>query len=185
MADNIIGETLKKNSQFLKWAGIIFLVIVAFWAIKKYMAKTETLYDVDFSPVTSGESVFQQPEPEQEHQIVEPILGQDMSNTKPEFLGTDITFPTGGQDILPLDLLPKSQVAGEFDESMSPTTDLSARNYLVTSNNFGLDTQTGTNKNANRQLRNDPFIPVNQNVSPWNVSSLTPNLYQKEFNIGQ
>lgn len=184
MADNIIGETVKKNSQFLKWAGIIFLVIVAFWAIRKYMTKTENLFDVDYSELTQGESdnLLQQPEQVQE---VIPILGQDMSSNKPEFTGSAISFPTGGQDILPMDLLPKSQVAGEFDESTSPTTDLSARNYLVTSNNFGINTTSGTNKNANRQLRNDPFIPVNQNVSPWNVSSLTPNLYQKEFNIGE
>ena len=66
-----------------------------------------------------------------------------------------------------------------------PATDLAARNYLVTSANFGINTQSGTNKNANRQVRSDPFIPTNMNVSPWNVSSLTPNLYQKDFNIGQ
>lgn len=181
MAD--IGEIVKKNTQFLKWAGIIFLVVVAFYVIKKYMAsKTETLYDADFSQLqTEGESdnLFQQ-SPTQD---VNPMLGQDLSSNKPEFMGSEIQFPTTGQDILPMDLLPKSTVAGEYDEQ--PTADLAARNYLVTSANFGINTQSGTNKNANRQLRSQPFIPTNLNVSPWNVSSYTPNLYEKNFNIGE
>lgn len=181
MAD--IGEIVKSNSQILKWVGIIFLVVVALHLIKKYMdSKTETLYDADFSQLqTEGESdnLFQQPEV----QNVTSMLGQDLSSNKPEFMGSEIQFPTTGQDILPMDLLPKSTVAGEFDEQ--PTADLAARNYLVTSANFGINTQSGTNKNANRQLRSQPFIPTNLNVSPWNVSSYTPNLYEKNFNIGE
>lgn len=181
MAD--IGEIVKSNSQILKWVGIIFLVVVALHLIKKYMdSKTETLYDADFSQLqTEGESdnLFQH-SPTQE---VNPILAQDLSSNKPEFMGSEIQFPTTGQDILPMDLLPKSTVAGEFDEQ--PTADLAARNYLVTTANFGIDTVSGSNKNANRDLRSQPYIPTNMNVSPWNVSSYTPDLYAREFNIGK
>lgn len=180
MAD--ISETVKKNSQILKWVGIIFLVVVAFLAIRKYMSsKTETLYDADFSKLedtvqSETNNLFQQPQVQE----VNTLLSQDISSNKPEFAGTEIQFATTGQDILPMDLLPKSNIEGE----MEPATDLAARNYLVTSANFGIDTQSGTNKNANRDIRSQPYIPVNMNVSPWNVSSYTPNLYERDFNIG-
>lgn len=184
MADNIIEQTVKKNSQVLKWIGIIALVLFTLYIIKKYMSKTENLYDIDYSQVdlTQGESdnLLQQPQVQQ----VQPILGQDMSNSQDEFIGSTIDFKTGGQDILPMDLLPKSQVAGEFDENGSPTTDLSARNYLVTSNNFGIDTTSSSNKNPNLQLRSDIFIPNNMSTGPWMQSTITPNLYQRDFNIG-
>jgi hypothetical protein len=185
MAD--IGEIVKKNTPVLKWVGIIFLVLVALHFIRKYMSsQTETLYDADFSQLaTEGESddLFQQPQQEQP-QEVQSMLGQDISSNKPNFMGSEIQFPTTGQDILPMDLLPKSAVAGEFSEE-EPATDLAARNYLVTSANFGIDTTSSSNKNPNLDIRSQPYIPTNMNVSPWNVSSYTPDLYSREFNIGK
>jgi hypothetical protein len=178
MADNLI----KKNSGFLKYAGIFILVVVIFLIYRKY-TQTENLYDVPFSKINSEDGTAQAQS--EQPQIVMGATGQNVSSVQRDFMGSDITFPVNGKDIVPTDLLPKSAVAGEFDSETSPSSDLSATNYLVTSGNFGLDSTGSSNKNANLQLRSEPHIPVNMNTGPWNQSTITPNMFARNFNIGE
>jgi hypothetical protein len=168
------------DEKYVKYGVIVLIVLVVIWLFVKYSKKAEPMYDVEFSRIESEQdNLLQQPEQEQPT-VVRTALGQDLSSDRPEFTGSSISFPTGGQDVVPMDLLPKSSV----DSEGNATSDLSARNYLTSSSAFGIDTVGSTNKNASLDIRSQPHIPVNMAVSPWNVSSYTPDLFRKEFNIG-
>lgn len=178
MADTA-EQVITKNKDFLlKLFALSVIAYLAYLLYNKYY-KQETMYDVPY------EELNKPVEPESEHQEVQvsSALGQSFSNNKPEFMGSAISFPTGGMDVLPTDLLPKSNVQGQI-EGEQEVNELSARNYLVTSNNFGIDTVGSSNKNPNLQLRSDPHVPNNMNTGPWLQSSIQPNLYQRDFNIG-
>lgn len=112
-----------------------------------------------------------------------PMSGQDTYPDNADFMGTTINFETNSGDLLPTDLLPKSQVTSEFDVSAPNTTDLSARNFLVAGSAFGIDTKGSTLKNPSYDIRGDIPIPVNMNVSPWNVSSYGPDPYARQMTI--
>ena len=82
---------------------------------------------------------------------------------------------------MPQDLLPKE---GGFSESNpAPQGHLNNRNFFESGYTGGLNTQSNTLKNANRQLRSDPLIP-RRDVGPWAQSTYEPDTNRRQFDIG-
>jgi len=178
---------IEKNSAILQIVGVVLLIVAILYLLKK---RSEGMYDLPYGEY-SAEQPTQVTEGTEGTQATEGVVteipvmaatGQDFSSNDQNFMGSAINFETTGKDILPMDLLPKSDVpVGEGE--LTPTSDLSARNYLVSSNNFGIDTVGSSMKNANLGLRSDPYIP-NKEVGPWGNSSITPNNFQRSLDIG-
>lgn len=81
----------------------------------------------------------------------------------------------------PKDLLPAD---GGFPESNpAPQGQLMNRNLFESSHHAGLNTQSSTLKNANRQLRSDPAIP-RRDVGPWHQSTYEADTNRRQFEIG-
>ena len=101
---------------------------------------------------------------------------------QPPVLGDE--FPVQTDSIAAEDLLPKSQEAKDF-EAQFPlgTGDLASKNFVVAGHNIGINTVSSSMKNANLQLRSDPFIEPKM-VSPFLNSTVTPDLNRKNFEIG-
>ncbi len=57
-------------------------------------------------------------------------------------------------------------------------------NYLVSGFNIGMNSKQG-HRNANLQLRSDPPIEINRDISPWGVSSYLIDTDRLKFEIGQ
>lgn len=74
-------------------------------------------------------------------------------------------------EITPSDLLPVEQEVKNFEKQF-PTGEGEAKdkNYLIAGYNIGINTVGSSLKNANQQLRSDPYIP-RQSVL-WNDSSI-------------
>lgn len=181
---------IEKNSAILQIVGVVLLIVAILYLLKK---RSEGMYDLPYGEYSTEQpQVTEGTEGTEGTQATEGVVteipvmaatGQDFSSNDQNFMGSAINFETTGKDILPMDLLPKSDVPVAVGE-LTPTSDLSARNYLVSSNNFGIDTIGSSNKIPNLQIRGDPIIPNNMNTSPWNQSSVTSNNFQRSFDIG-
>lgn len=81
--------------------------------------------------------------------------------------------PKGGDssEIKPQDLLPSSSAVSEFEQEF-PTGrgDEKDKNFLIAGFNIGINTVGSSLKNANLQLRSDPYIPRKSTL--WNDSSI-------------
>ena len=98
---------------------------------------------------------------------------------------------TGGvsQDCLkqqvanPQDLLPKDSNSGWAATSPRGAGELANVNLLKAGHHAGIDTVSGTLRNANLQLRSEPPNPRTQ-VSPWSNSTIEPDLMRVPLELG-
>jgi hypothetical protein len=98
-----------------------------------------------------------------------------------KFDGAEFTQPPVVDEISPKDLLPSSEEANVFDLS-NPDSSLSATNFLTAGYNIGINTVSGTNRNANQTLREDPPIPV-ISTGPWNQTTIQRDETRKGLEI--
>ena len=61
--------------------------------------------------------------------------------------------------------------------------DVRDQNFLTAGYHVGINTVGQTRRNANYQLRSDPPNPQ-QPVSPWNISTIEPDLNRRPLEIG-
>ena len=89
-----------------------------------------------------------------------------------------------GGPIQSQDLLPKLTPEAQQFAQLYPCGqgDLSGMNFLESGTLVGQS--TNLKRNANLQLRSDPPIPY-KNVSPWQMSTIRPDCYQRTFELGQ
>ena len=73
------------------------------------------------------------------------------------------------------DLIPNTQLDGAFEQDRA----VLMGNFLSPGVNTGLDTIGSALKKTNYALRSIPQIPVNRDVSPWNVSTYEPDVYRR------
>jgi len=156
----------------------VFVLALVVFIVLKYTKKSEqyenTLEFFPIKQVAAGET-YGDNEPESQDKYVNPVSRDD--GVSP------VEFNVEPTDIVPADLLPKSGVDTNF--SAAPRApDLSSKNFLVSGFNIGINTQGSCNKNANRQLRSDPVIPVNLNATPFNQSTNVPDFLRKPLEIG-
>ena len=80
-------------------------------------------------------------------------------------------------------VLPKSKEAVEF-EAQFPlgTGELSGKNFLAAGHNIGINTVSSSLRNANLQVRSDPYIEP-RTVGPFLNSTITPDMNRKTFEI--
>jgi hypothetical protein len=86
----------------------------------------------------------------------------------------------------PSDLLPADHNSewSALNPNSMKKGDVLMPDLLQAGYHIGLDTIGQTLRNANRQLRSDPIIPV-QFVGPWNQSTIEPDLGRVPLEIGQ
>lgn len=95
-----------------------------------------------------------------------------------------MTYPMCNGDITASDLLPKHSDANEFEnrhpEGVGPLAD---KNFISAGYHIGVNTIGSNLKNANVSLRSEPANPQTP-VSPWNQSTINPDVYRRGFEIG-
>lgn len=97
------------------------------------------------------------------------VKGEECGNLAPV-----VTAPLDQGAINPEDLLPQTPTGAP-----GATDSLLANSFLTSGFSIGVDSQNGALKNASLDLRSAPIIPQNQAVSPWSVSSYTPDLMRR------
>ena len=89
-----------------------------------------------------------------------------------------------GQDISASDLLPQSLEGNEFadrhPEGLGPLSD---KNFLQSGFHVGINTVGTSLRNANVGIRSEPANPTGTQ-SPWNQTTITPDLNRKPLEIG-
>ncbi len=89
------------------------------------------------------------------------------------------------KQMFPDDLLPVDEPSKSWDRvNPKGTGSLELKNMLSAAQHIGVNTVGSSLKNANRQLRSEPPNPMVP-VSVWNNSSVTPDIYRKELEIGE
>tara|TARA_R110002072_G_scaffold256408_1_gene415216 strand:- start:194 stop:766 length:573 start_codon:yes stop_codon:yes gene_type:complete len=81
----------------------------------------------------------------------------------------------------PADLLPKESGGTNWNEA-APSSN-GAMNFLDSGYLAGINTVSGSLRNANQQLRSEPPNPTSL-VSPWMNSTIEPDLMRAPFEIG-
>lgn len=172
------SQLLKDNMGFIQIAIIIVIIILIIYFGKKMMQEgflgSSVFTQMAIAPCDSTMPVMSE---SQNLQMVKPA-DEYKDTTSP------VTF-TVGQELNAQDLLPTSEVASEFNIGLGGNVDLAAKNFLTSGFSIGIDTISGSNKLANYDIRQMPFIPVNLNATPFNQSTAMSNSYlQKKLEIG-
>ncbi len=164
-------------------AGVI--VLAAIYFMKNYSSKAqEMLENVVGTTETSAEVAGTMPlvdsEPVVQEAQVSPLYSEGGDNCSPL---PSMDFQSGAA-ISPEDLLPKSDMAADFENQFPVGAgDLTSKNFLTAGFNTGINTVSSSLRNANLQLRSDPYIPPKE-ITPFNQTTLTPDLNRKSFEIG-
>lgn len=176
MLPTAVVEFVKKNYKTI--LVVVVAVVSVYVLYKTYYPEQKTM--LEFMEEVSAEQPSQPEAPVSTDQpIVPPVLGDEFP------VQTDSSAAaTIADSIAAEDLLPKSQEAKDF-EAQFPlgTGDLASKNFVVAGHNIGINTVSSSMKNANLQLRSDPFIEPKM-VSPFLNSTITPDLNRKNFEIG-
>lgn len=151
-------ENLQKyRYQILVAIVIICVVVIVFRTMKKEGAD-------DTAPATEQEMIVTIPD----EAAKEPVMATEPAR---ELAPTPVVTEAP-REISPADLLPSSAAVADF-ENKFPTGEGEAtdKNFLIAGYNIGINTVGSSLKNANQQLRSDPFIP-RKDVGPWNQSTI-------------
>ena len=167
MASSIMD--LINNNQFVQ-IGLVVLAIV----VLMYFLKPSTKERMLGSNLATAEEMLIRPS----YGNI-PVSAENIENLHPN---ASLTHET----LSPNDLLPKAPLAEEFASQFSTggEGDLATKNFLTAGFNVGINTIASSLRNANYQERSDPYIPLNQNISPWNISTISPDLNRKPLEIG-
>jgi hypothetical protein len=85
----------------------------------------------------------------------------------------------------PSDLLPHAQSDPQWAVlAPSGQGELANINLLQAGYHSGIDTVGSSMRNANLQVRSEPPNPILNNISPWNVSTITPSNGRLSLEIG-
>lgn len=148
-----IRDVYEKNQVIVNIIiGFILAYILMTYLFPKECLEEEENLDTQAEPIE---------EMKEEVHAVEPV---DLA-TVPE------DYETGGE-IQPSDLLPMSQEVVDFSQQFPKGEEMvKDKNFLIAGYNIGINTVSSSLKNANLQLRSDPYIP-RQDTGPWNQSTI-------------
>ena len=171
-------DFLTKHKFEISVAVFVLVLVTIIAIILKFSLDPENYENtLEFFPVkqvAAGET-YRDNDTEEQDKYVNPVSRDDGVSA--------VDFSVEPTDIVAADLLPKSGVDTNFSAAPG-APDLSSKNFLVSGFNIGINTQGSCNKNANRQLRSDPVIPVNLNATPFNQSTNVPDFLRKPLEIG-
>lgn len=130
----------------------IFLIVTSVALIMYFTMKKESMDEVAAPEVTA---------PVQE--VVAPVEPQE---------NAPATAPVAeAKEITPADLLPNQAEVQDFEKTFPQGEgDAKDKNFLIAGYNIGVNTVGSSLKNANLQLRSDPYIPRQDTL--WNNSSI-------------
>jgi hypothetical protein len=163
-----VSKFFSENVQFFQVAVIIVIVGLIIYFAKGMHKEGMNNAPIQWGPFTPKpvETVeFVMPGVSGEEQVT-PISGTDPASP--------VDFSGLAETIKAADLLP--QVEGE-----NPIDNL---NFLTAGFSYGIDSQSGTNKNSSHDLRGDIPIRVDLNFTPFNQSTKTPNPFGRSWEIG-
>lgn len=150
----------------------IVVSIIVVYFIFTYMTKEDMDEQVAAEEVKAVEAA---------EEPVEEVVGNDNEDLSP----VPAEMKQTGE-IHPDDLLPVPQNIVDFN-SQFPKGEEQAKdkNFLIAGYNIGINTVASSLKNANQQLRSDPYIP-RQEAGPWNQSTIMSSdlTNRKPFEIG-
>lgn len=163
----IIGIELKPDTILFLVLGLIALAVIISLVVKASTKESvDDVAPIEFAPV---------PEAEVPVQTVEvPVEAQQEQVTPMETaeLAPAVKQPEVPAEITTADLLPANDAAQAFEAKFpSGQGDATDKNFLIAGYNIGINTVGSSLKNANLQLRSDPFIK-RQDVGPWNQSTI-------------
>jgi hypothetical protein len=94
-------------------------------------------------------------------------------------------LPCEGKDVLnPKELLPVQQPNSPWNLSNPQVpSPLEGKNFLESTANFGIDTVGSSLRNANYQIRSDPYIQPAES-GPWSQSTIAPDTSHRYFEVG-
>lgn len=184
------------KSANAKWVFLVIVVAFLVWVLMSY-SKGKGLMKDNFDTALPANTQFnniqyshpeqqytepqqyqyteqQYAEPEQHQPYTEPIT-QPIQNAS-SYNAQNVANPS---DLLPVDQNSQWATLNPVNNSHPQIPDL-----LQAGNLIGLDTIGQTMKNANLQLRSDPFI-AKQNVGPWNNSTYEADLGRVPLELGQ
>lgn len=152
--DKMIKDFYEKNKFAVQ---LVLGMILAYLALT-YLFPMEQMEDVEAPIDAEAEPV------DEIKEEVKPIEDADLAMV-PE--GQQV-----GGEIQPSDLLPMSQDVVDFSQQFpSGEEQVKDKNFLIAGYNIGINTVASSLKNANLQLRSDPYIP-RQDTGPWNQSTI-------------
>lgn len=76
-------------------------------------------------------------------------------------------------------LLPRINLPGVPTFEVNENAALANQDFLTSSQQIGVDTVLGTNRNANYDIRRAPIIPIRGEISPWMNSTIGPDLLRR------
>jgi hypothetical protein len=137
-------------------------VIIALVVKASNKESVDDVAPIDFAPVDAPQIVEVPIKAQQEQ--VSPQETQELAPVAPQS-----EIPA---EITTADLLPANDAAQAFEAKFpSGQGDATDKNFLIAGYNIGINTVGSSLKNANLQLRSDPFIK-RQDVGPWNQSTI-------------
>lgn len=144
-----------------------FICLAVIIAIVVKVSNKESVDDVapiEFSPkLEETDQTVDVPIEAQQEQVT-PMESTELSPVAPQ--------PEVPVVISTADLLPANDAAQAFEAKFpSGQGDATDKNFLIAGYNIGINTVGSSLKNANLQLRSDPFIK-RQDVGPWNQSTI-------------
>ena len=161
-----IQDFMQKNSEMFKIAVIILLVGLAVYYIGYYK---ENLYMQDYHKFDPESRDGKLPLGTGEEEVEGARKKRSLSH------GAHAPSETEKTEVNPEDLLPQTDLDGAFKDD----TDILMGNFVTPGVTYGIDTVGSSLKKANYAIRSMPQIPVNREVSPWNMSSYEPDVYRK------
>lgn len=138
---------------------LIALILISLAVIFYFTMKRESVDDV--APIDTPQQI------EIPQELANPAIPQETQDLAPSAPAPEIPA-----EITAADLLPANNEAQAF-ESKFPNGEGAAtdKNFLIAGYNIGINTVGSSLKNANLQLRSDPYIP-RKSVGPWNESTI-------------
>ncbi len=134
--------------------------------------KTPTYSSVPGPPAASAAVLPSEPTNNEQYRAV------DFGNTNS---APSNAFPS--RKVTTADLLPKDAANTLFAQlTPSGQGELSNMNFMNAGWHIGVNTQGQSLRNANQQLRSDPVNPQYK-VSPWNMSTVEPDVSRRPFEI--
>lgn len=128
----------------------IFLIVASVALIMYFTMKKESMDEVAAPKVTGPVK-----------EVVAPVETQE---------NAPATAPVS-KEITPADLLPNQTEVQDFEKTFPQGEgDAKDKNFLIAGYNIGVNTVGSSLKNANLQLRSDPYIPRQDTL--WNNSSI-------------
>lgn len=173
----------KSFSRFTKsnsgmWFIVILIALLVIWALMSYSNSKGNVMD---NYTNSASTPPSQPP----SNTIASTAGSVSATSSP------VSATTNGYALQPVanpkDLLPVDQ--NSQWGALNPITNVTPgtpfpTDLLQAANLIGLDTISGTLRNANLDLRSDPII-TKVNIGPWNNSTIEPDLARVPLELGR